>query len=57
MYEFIISLFFFYFVHIVAISTNDPLCCKLFHDAGDVLGRHVMALLPKTSQVTKISAM
>ena len=45
----------FYYVHVVAISTSDPLCCELFHDAGQVLGRHVMALLPKISQVTKKS--
>ena len=43
----------FYSVRVVAISTSDPLCCKLFDDAGEVLGRHVMALLPETSQVTK----
>ncbi|KAG8453273.1 hypothetical protein GDO86_000054 [Hymenochirus boettgeri] len=29
----------------------DPLCCSVFRNAGEVLARHVAALLPKTDKV------
>lgn len=32
---------------IVAIEKKDPLAIKVFEDAGEVLAKHVVALLPK----------
>ena len=35
----------------VARSTRDPLGLHIFHSAGEVLGAHVKALIPKTDKV------
>lgn len=32
-----------------ASNTNDRMCCQLFRDAGYILGRHIVALLPKVN--------
>ncbi|XP_053560310.1 N-acetyl-D-glucosamine kinase [Bombina bombina] len=32
-------------------NLGDPLCCSLFRQAGEVLARHVVAVLPKIDQV------
>lgn len=31
---------------------GDPLCCHIFTKAGEVLARHVVAVLPKIHQVS-----
>lgn len=42
------------FYKIVIEDTSDPLCRQLFFDAGEQLGRHVMAILPKVDPVSNI---
>ena len=40
-------------IFIVANEEGDPLCCRLFYDAGIMLGKMVVALKPKVHKVTK----
>ena len=44
----------YYVLSIVVEDTSDPLCRQLFFDAGEQLGRHVMAVLPKVDPVSNI---
>ncbi|MEE6521176.1 hypothetical protein FKM82_019254 [Ascaphus truei] len=32
-------------------SQGDPLCCHVFRCAGEILARHIVAVLPKTDQI------
>ena len=34
-----------------AAKDKDPLCMELFYEAGEVLGRHILAVAPKLDQV------
>ena len=45
-------MFLFYAIFVVAQDTQDPLCKQVFYDAGEQLGNHVMALLPKVHNVS-----
>ena len=40
-------------MHAVAGRTADPVTCQLFHDAGEQLGRHVMAMIPYVPSVSE----
>lgn len=33
-------------------QARDPLCCYIFNKAGEVLARHIVAVLPKIDKVT-----
>jgi len=39
----------------VAVEKNDPLAVDLFKSAGQALGRHIKALIPKADQVIHVS--
>ena len=53
-YHYTHILLIYYVLSIVVEDTSDPLCCQLFFDAGQQLGRHVMAVLPKIDPVSNI---
>ena len=36
-------------------ETNDPLIQQVFFDAGEQLGKHIMALVPKVDKVLLVS--
>ncbi len=35
----------------VAVTNDDPIIKQIFFDAGEQLGKHVMALVPRVDQV------